>query len=152
MRITQGTFSFLPDLTEGEIGKQIEYCMGKDWPMNVEFTDDPHPRSTYWELWGFPLFDEQDPAVVMGAIRACCEAHPDHYVKVNAYDTARGRETVALSFIVQRPAREPGFRLERQEVQGRTIRYSLRSYAADEPEGERYQRKATGNGADRTKR
>ncbi len=29
-----------------------------------------------------------------------------------------------LSFIVNRPADEPGFRLQRQEVQGRGIRYT----------------------------
>ena len=51
---------------------------------------------------------------------------------------SRGRETVALSFIVSRPAREPGFRLDRQESGGRTIRYTLHSYATDQPEGERY--------------
>jgi ribulose-bisphosphate carboxylase small chain len=33
--------------------------------MNVEWTDDPHPRNNYWELWGLPLFDIKDPASVM---------------------------------------------------------------------------------------
>ena len=28
--------------------------------MNLEFTDDPHPRNTYWEMWGLPMFDLQD--------------------------------------------------------------------------------------------
>ena len=31
--------------------------------MNVEWTDDPHPRNSYWELWGLPLFDIKDPAI-----------------------------------------------------------------------------------------
>jgi len=26
MRLTQGTFSFLPDLSDAQIGAQIEYC------------------------------------------------------------------------------------------------------------------------------
>lgn len=43
-----------------------------------------------------------------------------------------------LSFIVNRPKHEPGFRLDRQETVGRNLRYSTRSYAAERPEGERY--------------
>jgi len=45
---------------------------------------------------------------------------------------------VRLSFITDRPADEPGFMLERQEVDGRSIRYSTRAYAALKPEGARY--------------
>jgi ribulose-bisphosphate carboxylase small chain len=33
--------------------------------MNVEWTDDPHPRNSYWELWGLPLFDIKDSGSVM---------------------------------------------------------------------------------------
>jgi ribulose-bisphosphate carboxylase small chain len=46
---------------------------------------------------------------------------------------------VRISFIVNRPAKEDGFRLDRQESVGRNIRYATRAYAADRPEGERYQ-------------
>jgi ribulose-bisphosphate carboxylase small chain len=43
-----------------------------------------------------------------------------------------------LSFIVNRPDVEPGFRLLRQDAQGRTQRYSMTGYAGDRPAGERY--------------
>ena len=44
-----------------------------------------------------------------------------------------------MSFIVQRPAYEPGFRLVRQEVAGRKLVYTIEAYApATKPEGERY--------------
>jgi ribulose-bisphosphate carboxylase small chain len=42
-----------------------------------------------------------------------------------------------MSYIVNRPAREPGFGLARQEVEGRQIHYRISSYATDRPEGER---------------
>ena len=42
-----------------------------------------------------------------------------------------------MSFIVNRPSREPGFGLIRQEGQGRNIRYTLHGYVTDRPEGER---------------
>ncbi|MSO89212.1 MAG: ribulose bisphosphate carboxylase small subunit [Rhodospirillaceae bacterium] len=138
MKITQGTFSFLPDLTDEQIRAQIDYCLRNGWALNVEFTDDPHPRNTYWEMWGLPMFDLKDAAGVMLEVNACRKAYPNHYVKVNAYDSTKGRETVAISFIVNRPKKEPGFGLVRQEAPGRTIRYTIHSYATDKPEGDRY--------------
>ncbi len=146
MRITQGTFSFLPDLTDAQIEAQIRYGLNQGWAINVEFTDDAHPRNTYWEMWGVPLFDLRDPAAIMAEVNACRKAYPSHYIKVNAFDSARGWETVRLSFLVNRPSHEPGFALVRQEAEGRTLRYTVRSYAADRPEGERYApRSARGN-------
>ena len=112
MRLTQGTFSFLPDLTDEQIGTQLEYALSRGWAIAVEHTRDPHPRNLYWEMWGLPMFDLRDAAGVM-EIRACRAAHPDAYVKVNAFDSTRGWETVRLSFIVQRPAEEPGCAEER---------------------------------------
>src|ERR1700684_752081 len=124
MRVTQGCFSFLPDLTDEQISRQVQYCLGKGWAVNIEMTDDPHPRNTFWEMWGLPMFDLSDPAAVMVELRACREAFPRHYVRLNACDASRGRETIVLSFLVQRPETEPGFRLERQHAPGRTVRYT----------------------------
>jgi ribulose-bisphosphate carboxylase small chain len=138
MRLTQGTFSFLPDLTDEQIRGQVEYALGKGWALGIEYTDDPHPRNTYWEMWGLPLFDLHDAAGVMQEVLACRAAQPLQYVRINAFDATRGWETVRLSFIVHRPPEEPGFRLGRIEDRGRTIRYSLHSYATDRPSGRRY--------------
>jgi ribulose-bisphosphate carboxylase small chain len=138
MRVTQGAFSFLPDLTDRQIAAQVEYCLRQGWAVSVEFTDDPHPRNTYWDMWGAPMFDLHDAAGVVAEIKACRKAHPQAYVRVNAFDSSRGWETVRLSFLVQRPSQEPGFRLERMEGPGRSIRYAVRPYSVDRPAGERY--------------
>ena len=138
MRLTQGAFSFLPDLTEMQIQKQVEYIQAKNWAISIEYTDDPHPRNAYWEMWGLPLFDMPDAAAVMFEISACKKAHSNKYVKVNGFDNTRGTESCALSFIVGRPASEPGFSLVRQEIAGRRICYTIHSYAVDRPEGARY--------------
>ena len=140
MRITQGCFSFLPDLTDEQIAGQVEYCLRAGWAVSIEYTDDPHPRNTYWEMYGTPIFDVRDAAGVLAELRECRRTFPDHYVKVNAFDASRGRESLRLSFIAARPAIEPGFVLERQEAAGRAVRYTTRAYAADRPEGERYGR------------
>jgi ribulose-bisphosphate carboxylase small chain len=126
MRLTQGAFSFLPDLTDAQISAQIDYCLQQGWAASVEYTDDPHPRNTYWEMFGMPMFDVKDAAGVMKEVNACRRTFPNHYVKVNAFDATRGVESVQLSFIVNRPAEEPGFRLTREESAGRNVRYTLR--------------------------
>ncbi len=138
MRLTQGTFSFLPDLTDDQIRAQVEYCLAQGWALSIEHTDDPHPRNTYWEMFGQPMFDLHDAAGVMAELESARATFPGRYIKLNAFDATRGVESVRLSIIVDRPANEPGFALIREEAAGRAIRYTIRSYAADRPEGERY--------------
>jgi ribulose-bisphosphate carboxylase small chain len=131
MRITQGTFSFLPDLTDDEIRLQIDYALAQGWACSVEYTDNPHPRNTYWEMWGLPMFDLRDAAGVMQEVTACRDAYPQHYIKVNAFDSVRGFETMRLSFMVNRPDDEATYSLERQDNEGRVQRYALRRRASD---------------------
>ena len=139
MRLTQGTFSFLPDLTDEQITAQVQYCLDNGWAVNLEFTDDPHPRNTYWEMWDLPMFDVADAAGVMHALEACRRVHRGtRYIRLSAFDNAHGWESLRLSFITDRPSDEPGFRLERQERAGRAIGYTTRAYSADRPEGTRY--------------
>lgn len=140
MKITQGQFSFLPDLTDEEISKQIEYALDNGWALAVEHTDDPHPRNYYWKMWGTPMFDLKDPAGVMLEVNACRAEYPNDYVKLLAFDNTKGHETIRMFFIVQRPEYEPGFELVRAEGTGRSIHYTLRSYATARPEGQRYTR------------
>lgn len=139
MKITQGAFSFLPDLTDEQIKKQVQYCLDKGWAVNIEFTDDPHPRNTYWEMWGLPMFDVPDAAGVMHELAECRKAYGGRtYIRMSAFDSSHGWESVKLSFIVGRPDNEQGFMLERQELGGRRIAYTTRAYATDKPEGSRY--------------
>jgi len=138
MRLTQGTFSFLPDLTDDQIRAQIEYCLQHGWAVSIEYTDDPHPRNTYWEMFGMPMFDIKDAAGILAALRDCRTTFPNQYIKMNAFDSTRGRESMRLSFIVGRPKDEPGFGLVREEGAGRRVHYTVRAYVTDRPEGERY--------------
>jgi ribulose-bisphosphate carboxylase small chain len=137
-RLTQGQFSYLPDLTDKQITAQIDYALSQGYACSVEYTDDPHPRNTYWEMYGNPMFDVKDAAGVLMEINACRKTFPSHYVRVNAFDSTRGWETPRMSFIVNRPKKEPGFGLAREEGAGRQLHYRISSYATDKPEGERY--------------
>ncbi|MBN2630940.1 MAG: ribulose bisphosphate carboxylase small subunit [Rhodobacteraceae bacterium] len=124
MRITQGCFSFLPDLTDDQISAQVEYCLTKGWAVGVEYSYDPHPRNIYWEMWGHPMFDLKDPKGVMIELAECRKAHGDAYIRIIAFDSTRAVESVTMSFIVNRPATEPSFNMQRTEVDGRSIRYT----------------------------
>ena len=139
MRLTQGAFSFLPDLTDEQIEKQIAYAISKGFAMNVEWTDDPHPRNSYWELWGLPLFDIKDSASVMYELNEARKACANGYIRINAFDASYATESCVLSFIVGRPSNEPGFYLDRTDGPGRQIIYSIKSYSVmANPEGSRY--------------
>lgn len=139
MRITQGTFSYLPDLSDEQISAQLQYALDKGWAVGIEVTDDPHPRNTYWEMFGLPMFDLRDAAGLLLEVNNARKTFPEHYIRVTAFDSTHQVESVVLSFIVNRPKHEPGFRLVRTEEPGRTLRYSIESYAvAANPEGSRY--------------
>ena len=56
MRVTQGTFSYLPDFSDEQIDAQIRYALKHGWAISIERTDDPHRENSYWELWGLPAF------------------------------------------------------------------------------------------------
>jgi ribulose-bisphosphate carboxylase small chain len=145
MYLRHGAFSYLPELTDEEITAQVRYVLDKSWPVSIEYTDDPHPRNVYWEMWGLPMFDLTEPDGVLREIDECRKSFPNHYVRVLAYDASLGRQTTGLSFLVQRPADEPGFRLDRTEAAGRVQRYAIRPYATGEPPGSRYKRSHNGS-------
>ena len=138
MRLTQGTFSFLPDLTDDQIAVQVQYCIDQGWAVNIEYTDDPHPRNTYWDMWGLPMFDLSVAQGAMLELEKCRKVYGNQYIRISAFDATGGWESLRTSFIVNRPAEEPGFRLHRGLGRGRAINYTTSSYATDKPEGERY--------------
>ena len=139
LKLTQGAFSFLEDLTDLQILKQIEYALYRSWAVSIEYTDDPHPRNSYWEMWGLPLFNARDAASILFELNLARDAKPNHYVKLCCFDNTRGIESCCLSFLVQRPSFEPGFKLARQEREGRKIAYTIESYATNSrPSGMRY--------------
>ena len=140
MRITQGTFSFLPDLTDEQIDAQIRYSLDHGWAISIEYTDDPHPRNSYWEMWGLPHVRPDRRAtssVVMREVRACREAFPEHYIKVIAYDAdARAADDGAQ--LHRQPARATRARLPPRPHRGSRPRRSATGcirYATDRAGG-----------------
>ncbi len=144
MFLRHGSYSYLPPLTDEEIGLQVRHALDQGWPVSIEYTDDPHPRNVYWEMWGLPLFDLDEPDGVLAEINECRATFPQHYIRVLAYDASLGRQTTAMQFLVNRPVEEPGFLLTRTEGSDRRQGYAVHSYATSRPAGDRY---AAGAGA-----
>lgn len=142
MRLTQGMFSFLPDLTDDEIALQVDWFIDKGNAVSIEYTDDPHPRNTYWEMWTQPMFDLASSRPFMESLAECRRTLDarggQYYVRVVAFDNTKGWESPRASFLVGRPDDEPGFGLERTVGAGRMQHYRTRSYATDRPAGARY--------------
>ncbi|GHG12747.1 ribulose bisphosphate carboxylase small subunit [Paracoccus sp. KCTC 42845] len=54
MKLGQGQFSFLPDLSDDDVRGQAHFASDKGRVVSVERPDDPHPRNTC----GNRLFNE----------------------------------------------------------------------------------------------
>ena len=97
-------------------------------------------------MFGLPMFDTTGASAACGEIQNCRKSFPNHYIKVSGYNARYTKQTTGLSFIVNRPKVEPGFRLDRTELNDRQIAYTLYSYAAETPHGTRYQSNGNGMG------
>lgn len=96
------TFSYLPELTDDEVGAQIRSILDRGLVVALEYTDEPDPYEHYWTLWKLPLFGVADAAVVLAELEQCRAANPTAYIRLNGYDAVRQGQV--MSFVVHRPA------------------------------------------------
>ncbi len=86
-----------------------------------------------------PMFDLKDAAGVMMELNALPQdlsaaLHPPDGLRLDA----RRRESIAMSFIVNRPGQRARLRPRcARRSRGRQMRYTVHSYATDQPESER---------------
>ncbi len=109
MKLSQGSFSYLPELSNDEIKLQIQYAFDQDWTIGIEFSDNPYPPKSLWEMWGLPMFDMRDSATIIYEVNRCRQAYPNYYIRITAHGTSLGRQFTAFSFIVNRPKSESEF-------------------------------------------
>ena len=137
-RITQGCFSFLPRPHRRRHPRPGPVLPRKGWAVNLEFTDDPHPRNTYWEMWGLPMFDlARRQGRADGARRL--PQDPRRQVHPAVRLRFEPRLGVGAHLVHRQPAEARGRLPARaHEGPGREQRYAIRGYGLDRPEGERY--------------
>lgn len=103
MQSRVGSFAYLPTLTDENIREQVRYCGNQGWVCVVEHARDPGPHNSYWDRWGVPILDPGDPEMVLFEIEECRRARPDHFIRITAYESSRGRAAIRHSFLVHRP-------------------------------------------------
>ncbi|HHB12004.1 MAG TPA: ribulose bisphosphate carboxylase small subunit [Chromatiales bacterium] len=84
-----GTFSYLPQMSDEEIRKQIQYIVSKGWNPAIEHTEPEYAFSHYWYMWKLPMFGETDVDRILAEVDACMRANPGHHVRLIGYDNYR---------------------------------------------------------------
>ena len=79
MRITQGTFSYLPDITDDEIRLQIQYALDNGWPLSSSSPTTRIPGTPAGTCGACPCSTCSDAAGVL--LRSTLpKAYPGHYI------------------------------------------------------------------------
>lgn len=91
-------------LTEDEIRGHVCSYGIHGWATVIEHTLDPHPRNHYWDRWGVPMFDPEDPDAILSEIRACRDANPNSHIRIIACETSRGQARICHTLTIQQPA------------------------------------------------
>ncbi|HHN67666.1 MAG TPA: ribulose bisphosphate carboxylase small subunit [Thermopetrobacter sp.] len=84
-----GTFSYLPEMTEEEIRKQVQYIVDKGWQPAIEHTEPENARLHYWYMWKLPMFGETDVDKIMAELEECKKANPGHHIRLLGLDNIK---------------------------------------------------------------
>ena len=90
------TFSYLPQLTDDELRKQVEYIVSKGWNPGIEHTEPENAASNYWYMWKLPMFGETDVDAIFKEIEQCKQANPNNHVRLIGYDNYTQSQGVAF--------------------------------------------------------
>lgn len=81
-----GTFSYLPQMTDEELRKQIEHIVAKGWNPAIEHTEPQNAHSHYWYMWKLPMFGETDVKSILAEVEQCRKTNPNNHVRLVGYD------------------------------------------------------------------
>merc|ERR1712224_573063 len=101
------TLSYLPQLSNDEIMKQISYMIRNNWTPGLEFSDDAdiylntrmgpgYYDNRYWSMYKLPMFGCTDPHEVIREIEACKKEFPNAAIRVIAFDANRQVQTAGF--------------------------------------------------------
>ncbi|WP_436631872.1 ribulose bisphosphate carboxylase small subunit [Latilactobacillus sakei] len=107
------TFSYLPDLTNEQLLKEIDYLLRKGWIPCLEFevgtawihrTNNRSPGyydGRYWTMWKLPMYGCTDSTQVLAEVQEAKKAYPDSHVRIIGFDNVR--QVQCISFIAYKP-------------------------------------------------
>merc|ERR1712232_1011732 len=105
------TLSYLPQLSNNDIKKQIDYMIRNNWTPSLEFSDDGdiylntrmgpgYYDNRYWSMYKLPMFGCNDSTAVIQEIENCKKEFPNAKVRVIGFDPKRQVQTAG--FIVRK--------------------------------------------------
>jgi len=81
-----GTFSYLPQMSDDDLRKQVEYIVNQGWNPAIEHTEPQNAFSHYWYMWKLPMFGETDVDSILAEVEQCKKANPKNHVRLIGYD------------------------------------------------------------------
>lgn len=94
------TFSYLPEMSDAQLRKQVEYIVSKGWNPAIEHVEPENSMDNYWYMWKLPMFGEDDVGAIINECAACHNAHPDNHVRLIGYDNYK--QSVGASMVIYR--------------------------------------------------
>nr|P12468.1 RecName: Full=Ribulose bisphosphate carboxylase small subunit, chloroplastic 2; Short=RuBisCO small subunit 2; AltName: Full=Ribulose bisphosphate carboxylase small chain 4, chloroplastic; Short=RuBisCO small subunit 4; Flags: Precursor [Glycine max]AAA34008.1 ribulose 1,5-bisphosphate carboxylase [Glycine max]prf//1306410A ribulose bisphosphate carboxylase S [Glycine max] len=107
------TLSYLPDLDDAQLAKEVEYLLRKGWIPCLEFELEhgfvyrEHNRSLgyydgrYWTMWKLPMFGCTDASQVLKELQEAKTAYPNGFIRIIGFDNVR--QVQCISFIAYKP-------------------------------------------------
>merc|ERR1711970_385077 len=101
------TLSYLPQLSNDDIRKQIDYMIRNSWTPSLEFSDDGdvylntrmgpgYYDNRYWSMYKLPMFGCTNSADVIREIESCKQEFPNAKIRVVGFDSVRQVQTVGF--------------------------------------------------------
>ena len=90
------TFSYLPEMSNEDIHKQVKFIVSKGWNPAIEHTEPENAFSHYWYMWKLPMFGETDVDKILAEANACHKAHPVHHVRLVGYDNYKQSQGASM--------------------------------------------------------
>jgi len=105
------TLSYLPQLQNDDIRKQIEFMIRNKWTPCLEISGDGdiylntamgpgYYDNRYWSMYKLPMFGANDARDVVDAINACKREFPQAKIRVMGFDSIKQVQTAG--FIVKK--------------------------------------------------
>merc|ERR1711904_569498 len=105
------TLSYLPQLSNEDVKKQIDYMIRNNWTPSLEFSQDGdvytntlmgpgYYDNRYWSMYKLPMFGCTDSNEVINEIENCKKEFQDSKVRVVGFDSKR--QVQVAGFIVRK--------------------------------------------------
>ena len=109
-RHPSGGRSFRPPVVRDlkRIRDELSHCARNGWTVGIEHQTQPSFSDPLWHQWGTPVCESVTGTQALHDLARCCETHPDHFVRLSAYQDQSAGGQIKLRILVRSPGDEMG--------------------------------------------